>query len=85
VGLGLSVTRSIILEHDGEIILAAGKRGGLSVPLKLPISLGADLQMCKSTKEYSLIYRGDYIGFRSANVFCLPSRDRFAAELYRRA
>jgi len=36
VGLGLSVTRSIIWEHGGEISLASRKGGGLSVRLELP-------------------------------------------------
>jgi signal transduction histidine kinase len=36
VGLGLSVTRSIIWEHGGDISLAARKGGGLSVRLELP-------------------------------------------------
>jgi signal transduction histidine kinase len=36
VGLGLSVTRSIILEHGGEIVLGTRKGGGLSVHIKLP-------------------------------------------------
>jgi signal transduction histidine kinase len=36
VGLGLSVTRSIILEHGGEIILADRKGGGLLVRVELP-------------------------------------------------
>jgi len=36
VGLGLSVTRSIIWEHGGEISLASRKGGGLSARLELP-------------------------------------------------
>jgi signal transduction histidine kinase len=36
VGLGLSVTRSIILEHGGEISLADRKGGGLLVRVELP-------------------------------------------------
>jgi signal transduction histidine kinase len=36
VGLGLSVARSIIWEHGGDIILANRKGGGLSVRLELP-------------------------------------------------
>jgi signal transduction histidine kinase len=36
VGLGLSVTRSIILEHGGEISLADRKGGGLLVRIELP-------------------------------------------------
>ena len=36
VGLGLSVTRSIIWEHGGEISLAEREGGGLSVRLELP-------------------------------------------------
>jgi K+-sensing histidine kinase KdpD len=37
VGLGLSVTRSIVWEHGGEIILGNHKGGGLSVRVELPI------------------------------------------------
>jgi signal transduction histidine kinase len=37
VGLGLSVTRSIIWEHGGEITLASRKGGGLSVRVELPL------------------------------------------------
>ena len=36
VGLGLSVTRSIIWEHGGDIILGSRKGGGLSVRVELP-------------------------------------------------
>jgi two-component system osmolarity sensor histidine kinase EnvZ len=36
VGLGLSVTRSIIWEHGGEVSLASRTGGGLSVRLELP-------------------------------------------------
>jgi signal transduction histidine kinase len=36
VGLGLSVTRSTIWEHGGEITLASRNGGGLSVRLELP-------------------------------------------------
>ena len=36
VGLGLSVARSIIWEHGGDIILANRQGGGLSVRLELP-------------------------------------------------
>jgi signal transduction histidine kinase len=36
VGLGLSVARSIIWEHGGDIVLANRKGGGLSVRLELP-------------------------------------------------
>jgi signal transduction histidine kinase len=41
VGLGLSVTRSIIWEQGGEISLSDGKRGGLLVRLELPGALHA--------------------------------------------
>jgi signal transduction histidine kinase len=40
VGLGLSVTRSIIWEHGGEIVLTNRKGGGLSVRLELPNGAG---------------------------------------------
>jgi hypothetical protein len=40
VGLGLSVTRSIIWEHGGDITLATRKGGGLSVRLGLPAGPG---------------------------------------------
>jgi signal transduction histidine kinase len=40
VGLGLSVTRSIIWEHGGDITLSARKGGGLSVRLELPVGPG---------------------------------------------
>jgi signal transduction histidine kinase len=36
VGLGLSVTRSIILEHGGNISLGSRKGGGLTVRVELP-------------------------------------------------
>ncbi len=36
VGLGLSVTRSIIWEHGGDITLGARKGGGLTVRVELP-------------------------------------------------
>ena len=36
VGLGLSVTRSIIWEHGGDINLGSRKGGGLNVRLALP-------------------------------------------------
>ena len=36
VGLGLSVTRSIIWEHGGDIVLANRKVGGLTVRIELP-------------------------------------------------
>ena len=38
VGLGLSVTRSIVWEHGGDIVLANRKGGGLSVRVELPVS-----------------------------------------------
>ena len=40
VGLGLSVTRSIIWEHGGDIILANRKGGGLLVRVELPSAQG---------------------------------------------
>ena len=40
VGLGLSVTRSIVWEHGGEINLGSRKGGGLSVRLMLPSGPG---------------------------------------------
>jgi signal transduction histidine kinase len=40
VGLGLSVARSIILEHGGEISLGSSAGGGLSVKLEFPIGAG---------------------------------------------
>jgi signal transduction histidine kinase len=36
VGLGLSVTRSIVWEHGGEITLSSRKGGGLGVRVELP-------------------------------------------------
>ena len=36
VGLGLSVTRSIVWEHGGSIALGSRKGGGLSVRVELP-------------------------------------------------
>jgi len=38
VGLGLSVTRSIVWEHGGDIILGSRKGGGLRVRMELPIA-----------------------------------------------
>ncbi len=43
VGLGLSVTRSIVLEHGGEIVLAEAKNGGLRVRLELPVGAAEEL------------------------------------------
>jgi signal transduction histidine kinase len=40
VGLGLYVTRSINLEHGGDIVLVNRKGGGLSVRLELPTGPG---------------------------------------------
>lgn len=39
VGLGLSVSRSIILEHGGDVSLGTRKGGGLSVRIELPVQL----------------------------------------------
>ena len=43
VGLGLSVTRSIIWEHGGEINLSSRKGGGLAVRVHLPAGPGANM------------------------------------------
>jgi signal transduction histidine kinase len=43
VGLGLSVTRSIIWEHGGDVSLANRKGGGLSARLMLPSDPGLNL------------------------------------------
>ena len=40
VGLGLSVTRSIVWEHGGDITLGNRKGGGLSVRVELPLGPG---------------------------------------------
>ena len=40
VGLGLSVARSIVWEHGGDILLANRKGGGLSVRVALPTAQG---------------------------------------------
>lgn len=40
VGLGLSVARSIVWEHGGDIILANREGGGLSVRVELPVGPG---------------------------------------------
>ena len=40
VGLGLSVTRSTVWEHGGEIAMATRTGGGLTVRLELPSDLG---------------------------------------------
>ena len=39
VGLGLSVTRSIVWEHGGNIDLSARRGGGLAVRIELPIGM----------------------------------------------
>jgi signal transduction histidine kinase len=44
VGLGLSVTRSIVWEHGGDISLATRKGGGLTVRVDLPIGAGQPLE-----------------------------------------
>jgi len=43
VGLGLSVTRSIIWEHGGEISLGSRKGGGLVVRVQLPAEPGTNM------------------------------------------
>jgi len=43
VGLGLSVTRSIIWEHGGEISLGSRKGGGLAVRIQLPAGPGTNM------------------------------------------
>ena len=44
VGVGLSVTRSIVWEHGGDISLATRKGGGLTVRVDLPIGAGQTLE-----------------------------------------
>jgi signal transduction histidine kinase len=41
VGLGLTVTHSIVWEHGGDITLGTRKGGGLSVRVELPVGTGA--------------------------------------------
>lgn len=61
VGLGLSVARSIVREHGGDIILAARKGGGLSARFELPAwatsneqpgSLGHQKPSCSVPSNY---------------------------------
>ena len=54
VGLGLSVTRSIVWEQGGDISLSARKGGGLTVRVELP--LGPDLNSLNPREMRS---RGD--------------------------
>jgi len=44
VGLGLSVARSIVREHGGDVTLSNRKDGGLRVRLELPICAGLNSQ-----------------------------------------
>jgi hypothetical protein len=53
-GLGLCVTRSIVWEHGGDIILGIRKGGGLRVSMKLPIgqwSMAPDQEGTRSNSE----------------------------------
>ena len=43
VGLGLTVTHSIVWEHGGDITLGTREGGGLSVRVELPVGTGASL------------------------------------------
>jgi signal transduction histidine kinase len=56
VGLGLSVARTIIREHGGEITLANREGGGLSVRVELPAEAGArpDITAADDCRSVSL-------------------------------
>jgi signal transduction histidine kinase len=56
VGLGLSVARSIIWEHGGDIVLANRKGGGLSVRLELPT--GSELSPPDEDETRSILEAG---------------------------
>ena len=53
VGLGLSVARSIIWEHGGDIGLATRKGGGLIVRLELPVGSGFRIRAQKEPSSDS--------------------------------
>jgi signal transduction histidine kinase len=53
VGLGLSVTRSIIWEHGGEITLNARKGGGLCVRIDVPSDSKADPGEPRGARSYT--------------------------------
>ena len=51
VGLGLSVARSIVWEHGGDITLANRKGGGLCVRVELPAALGSNGPTSRTERE----------------------------------
>jgi signal transduction histidine kinase len=59
VGLGLSVTRSIIWEHGGDISLATRKGGGLSVRLELPFGPGLNSPSQQETRSAGEAQKSD--------------------------